>query len=94
VVPETVAAELGQHLMRFSLMENYLERAEVIAFLADLGGALDAFVTGVEQFAASRQGMLGQHALLALEHGIAIHQASLEWVRSAMAALGNTSSVA
>ena len=37
VVPETVGAELGQHLMRFSLMEGYLERAEVIAFLADLG---------------------------------------------------------
>ena len=46
VVPETVAAELGQHLMRFSLMENYLERAEVIAFLTDLGDALDGFVTG------------------------------------------------
>src|SRR5262245_3836023 len=37
VVPETVTAELGQHLMRFTLMEKYLERAEVIAFLADLG---------------------------------------------------------
>ena len=71
VVPETVAADLGQHLMRFSLMENYLERAEVIAFLADLGDALDGFVTGVEQYAASGQGTLGQHALLALEHGIA-----------------------
>jgi hypothetical protein len=29
----------------------------------------------------------------ALQHGIAIHRASLEWVRSAMAALGQTSSV-
>src|SRR5262249_20711781 len=94
VVPETVTADLGQHLMRFSLMENYLERAEVIAFLADLGDALDGFVTGVEQFAASRQGVLGQHALLALEHGIATHRASLEWVRSAMAALGETSDAA
>jgi DNA-binding PadR family transcriptional regulator len=94
VVPETEAADLGQHLMRFSLMEKYLERAEVIAFLADLGGALDGFVTGVEQFAASRQGTLGQHALLALEHGIAVHRASLEWVRSAMAALGETSDAA
>jgi hypothetical protein len=40
-----------------------------------------------------RQGTLREHALLALEHGIAIHRASLEWVRSAMAALGETSSV-
>jgi DNA-binding PadR family transcriptional regulator len=93
VVPETVGADLGQHLMRFSLMENYLERAEVIAFLADLGDALDGFVRGVEQFVVSRQGTLREHALLALEHGIAIHRASLEWVRSAIAALGETSSV-
>jgi hypothetical protein len=48
---------------------------------------------GMEQFVASRQEALGQHAVLALEHGIAIHRASLEWVRSAMAALGETSSV-
>jgi DNA-binding PadR family transcriptional regulator len=94
VVPETVTADLGQHLMRFSLMENYLERAEVMAFLADLGDALDGFVAGVEQFAASRQGALGKHAQLALEHGIATHRASLEWVRSAMAALGETSDAA
>ncbi|HYY19701.1 MAG TPA: class I SAM-dependent methyltransferase, partial [Streptosporangiaceae bacterium] len=87
VVPETVAADLGQHLMRFSLMEKYLERAEVIAFLADLRDALDGFVTGMEQFAAARHGTLGQHALLALEHGIATHRASLEWVRSAIGRL-------
>ena len=55
--------------MRFSLMENYLERAEVIAFLADLGDALDGFVRGMEQFVVSRQGTLREHALLALEHG-------------------------
>jgi DNA-binding PadR family transcriptional regulator len=93
VVPETVGADLGQHLMRFSLMENYLERAEVIVFLASLGDALDGFVRGMEQFVASRQETLGQHPLLALEHGIAIHRASLEWVQSAMAALGETPSV-
>jgi DNA-binding PadR family transcriptional regulator len=90
VAPETVGTDLGQHLMRFSLMENYLERAEVIAFLADLGDALDGFVRGMEQFAASRQATLRQHALLAIEHGVAIHRASLEWVRSATAALGET----
>jgi DNA-binding PadR family transcriptional regulator len=93
VDPETVGAELGQHLMRFSLMENYLERAEVIAFLADLGDALDRFVRGMEQFVAARQGTLRQHALLAIEHGVVIHRASLEWVRSATAALAETPSV-
>lgn len=77
-------------MMRFSLMENYLERAEVIAFLADLGAALDGFVRGMEQFVASRQEALPQYALLALEHGIVMHRASLEWVHSAIAALGET----
>jgi hypothetical protein len=33
--------------MRFSLMEKYLERAEVIAFLGDLGRVLDGFVRGI-----------------------------------------------
>ncbi len=64
---QTVGAELGQYLMRFSLMEGYLERAEVIAFLADLGSALDGFVRGMEQFVALRQGVLREHALLAVE---------------------------
>jgi len=88
VAPETVTADLGQHLMRFSLMENYLERAEVIAFLADLGAALDRFVTGVEQFAASRQGVLGRHALLrwstgSLLTGPAWSGSGRRWQRSA-----------
>jgi len=36
--------------------------SEVITFLADLGGALDGFVRGMEQFVASRQA-LGSAAL-------------------------------
>jgi hypothetical protein len=47
----------------------------------------------MEQFAASRQGTLRQHALLAIEHGVAIHRASLKRVRSATATLGETPSV-
>jgi DNA-binding PadR family transcriptional regulator len=60
---------------------------------ADLGDALDGFVRGMEQFTAARQGTLRGHARLALEHGIAIHRASLEWVGSALAALGETASM-
>jgi hypothetical protein len=93
VDPEAVGSELGQHLMRFSLMEKYLQRSEVIAFLGDLGRALDGFVRGMEEFIASRPETMRGHALLALEHGIAIHRASREWVGSAMAALGETSSM-
>jgi len=97
VDPETVGTELGQHLMRFSLMEKYLERGEVIAFLGDLGRALDGFVRGMEEFIAARPEIMRGHALLALEHGIASHRASREWVGSALAALssmpGETSSM-
>jgi DNA-binding PadR family transcriptional regulator len=88
VVPDTVATDLGLHMMRFALMENHLERAAVLAFLGDLADALDSFVSGVEQFVASSRGQsLPQHALLALEHGIVTHRASLEWAHSALAAL-------
>jgi DNA-binding PadR family transcriptional regulator len=88
VVPDTVATDLGLHLMRFALMENHLEREAVLGFLGDLADALDSFVSGVEQFVASRTGQsLPQHALLALQHGIVMHRASLEWAHSALAAL-------
>ena len=87
VAAETVAADLGQHLMRFTLMEKRLERAAVLAFLADLAGALGRFAAGVENFVATTGRSLPQHAVLALEHGIAMHRASQEWARSAMATL-------
>jgi DNA-binding PadR family transcriptional regulator len=88
VVPDTVVSDLGLHLMRFALMETNLPREAVLAFLADLADALEGFVSGVEQFVASGTGQsLPRHAVLALEHGIVMHRASLEWARSAAAAL-------
>jgi DNA-binding PadR family transcriptional regulator len=87
VVPATVGADLGLHLMRFALMEEQLGREAVLAFLSDLAEALDGFVAGLERYVASGAQSSQRHAELALEHGIAIHRASLEWTRSAMAAL-------
>ncbi len=87
VDPATVVQDLGLHLMRFAMMENELEREEVLAFLNGLADALDGFVSGVEQYVASGAQSARRHAELALEHGIAVHRASLEWTRSAMAAL-------
>jgi DNA-binding PadR family transcriptional regulator len=89
VDPATVVADLGMHLMRFAMMENQLETEEVLAFLGGLAGALDGFVTGVERYLASGAQASRRHAELALEHGIAMHRASLEWARSAMAALAD-----
>jgi DNA-binding PadR family transcriptional regulator len=88
VQPETVANDLGLHLMRFVMMERQVPAAEVRSFLIGLVDALDAFVTGMEDFAASAgQQLPGRHPLLALQHGILIHRASLEWARSALAEL-------
>jgi DNA-binding PadR family transcriptional regulator len=87
VVPATVASDLGLHLMRFAMMENQLAREDVLAFLKSLADALDSFVSGMQQYVASGVQASRPHAQLALEHGIAVHRASLEWTRSAMAAL-------
>ena len=87
VDPARVVADLGMHLMRFAMMENQLEREEVLAFLGSLADALDAFVSGVEEYLASGAQSGRTHAELALQHGIAMHRASLDWARSAIAAL-------
>jgi PadR family transcriptional regulator AphA len=83
VDPVTVSTDLGLHLMRFAMMESQLERAEVLAFLAGLARALDSFVAGLEKYVSAGADSARQHAHLALEHGLAVHQASLEWARLA-----------
>jgi DNA-binding PadR family transcriptional regulator len=87
VVPATVAADLGLHLMRFAQMEGQLAPEAVLAFLRDLADALEGFVSGMEQYLSSGAQSSRQHAELALEHGIVMHRASLEWTRSAIATL-------
>jgi len=90
VVPATVGNDLGLHLMRFALMEDHLPRAAVLAFLADLENALASFVSAMERYLASGAQSARPHAELAIEHGIAVHRASLEWTRSALAALSGS----
>jgi DNA-binding PadR family transcriptional regulator len=91
VVPGTVVPDLDLHLMRFVMMEQQLPRADVLAFLASLADALAGFVADVERYLATAA-MPGRHPPLALEHGIAVHRASLDWARSAMAALAEANS--
>jgi DNA-binding PadR family transcriptional regulator len=90
VDPATVGADLGLHLMRFALMENYLPREAVLDFLKDLAGALEAFVTAMERYVASGVQSGKPHAELAIKHGIAVHRASLDWTRAALAELGQS----
>jgi DNA-binding PadR family transcriptional regulator len=80
VRPETVSRDLGLHLLRFVMMEALLSKDEVLGWLRDLTDALSIFVADVERH---RTAMLAgpSHAVLALDHGIAVHRASLAWAR-------------
>jgi DNA-binding PadR family transcriptional regulator len=80
VSPVTVARDLGLHLLRFVMMEALLSRDEVLGWLRDLVDALSIFVADVERYRAVVAEPL--HAALALDHGIAVHRASLEWAQA------------
>jgi DNA-binding PadR family transcriptional regulator len=92
VRPDTVVHDLGLHMMRFVMMEGKVARADVLAFLSSLAAALAAFVENMRAFvAAEGPNMPGVHPLLALRHGIEVHQASLDWARTALAELSELS---
>jgi len=80
VTPETVSRDLGLHLMRFVMMEAMLSRDEVLGWLAGLTDALSIFVADVERYRAAVPAG-PSHVVLALDHGIAVHRASLAWAR-------------
>ena len=86
VDPPTVAKDLGLHLMRFVMMEQLLPTTEVLAFLQTLAGALEDFITAVDAYSLSMP-LPGRHPLLALQHGIEVHRASLRWTQETMAIL-------
>jgi DNA-binding PadR family transcriptional regulator len=86
VEPATAARDLGLHLMRFVLMEHVLAPAEVLGFLRGLADAMAAFTAGLERHAAALSPG-GGHPRLALDHGLAVHRASLAWTEQTIAAL-------
>lgn len=87
--PATVGRDLGMHLMRFVMAERELTLEETLAYLADLGDALKAFIADMEAFVQNTP-MRGRHPALALDHGLAVHRASLQWVQDASASLTAT----
>ena len=93
VDPATVAQDLGLHLMRFVMMEHLLPPTEVLAFLQTLADALKAFIAAVERYHLSAA-LPGRHPLLALQHGIDVHGASLRWTQETMAILAGATAQA
>jgi DNA-binding PadR family transcriptional regulator len=87
VVPETAPQDLGMHLLRFVMMANVLPEEEVIAFLASLRAALAGFVASLEQSAGTADVAGNPYAALAVEHGLAVHRASLAWAEQAITRL-------
>ena len=88
VHPETVAQDLGLHLLRFVLMADVLPAGEVLAFLASLRAALAGFVATLERAAAGPDAGASPAARLAVEHGLAVYRASLAWTGQASSRLG------
>jgi len=86
VAPATVSRDLGLHLMRFVMMEHLFPREDVLRFLQNLADALAAFTAELERYMAATD--LGvRHPRLALDHGLAVHRASLRWAEDTIAAL-------
>jgi DNA-binding PadR family transcriptional regulator len=82
----TVARDLGLHLMRFVMMESLLTRLEVLAYLSDLRDALAALVAELERYTQAAA-FEGRHPALALDHGVQVHRASLDWAENAITSL-------
>ncbi len=60
----------------------------MVEFLASLRAALAGFVASLEQLAGGLDAGGNTYAELAVEHGLAVHRASLAWADQAIAALG------
>jgi DNA-binding PadR family transcriptional regulator len=86
VDPATASRDLGLHLMRFVMMEHALPREEVLGFLDNLKEALAALTAGLERYMATAE-LDNHHPRLALDHGVAVHRASLDWAERAIEAL-------
>jgi Virulence activator alpha C-term len=68
------------------MMEHVLTPEEVLAFLRNLADLLAAFTTQLERYTASAD-LPDGHPRMALDHGLAVHRASLRWAERTLAAL-------
>src|ERR1700733_12320991 len=86
VEPDTVAPDLGLHLMRFAMMEHVFPPHEVLEFLHNLANALAEFTAQLEQFTAGAA-LGGRHPRPPPDHRLGVHPPSLPWAEHAIAQL-------
>jgi DNA-binding PadR family transcriptional regulator len=91
VEPQTVAQDLGLHLVRFAMMTPALPPEAVVGFLESLRSALAGFVASLERQLDVADAAATPYAGLAVEHGLAVHRASLAWADHAIARLAGSS---
>jgi Virulence activator alpha C-term len=72
--------------MRFVMMEHLFPREDVLGFLQTLAAALAALIAELDQYPAATD-LENRHPRLALDHGLAVHRASLQWAEHTIAAL-------
>jgi hypothetical protein len=72
--------------MRFVMMEHLFRPEEILTFLRSLADALTAFTAELERYAAAADPG-DRYPRLALDHGLAVHRASLRWTQHTIAAL-------
>jgi DNA-binding PadR family transcriptional regulator len=90
VAPETVAQDLGLHLVRFVMMAQVLPEDAVVGFLDSLRAALTVFVASLERQVDAMDAVGNPYAELAVEHGLAVHRASLAWAEQAVTRLAGS----
>jgi PadR family transcriptional regulator, regulatory protein AphA len=91
IAPETVAQDLGLHLLRFAMMPQVLPADAVVGFLTSLRAALAGLVGALERQAGAIDAAADPYPALAVEHGLAVHRASLAWAEQAIARLADSS---
>ena len=68
------------------VLEHRFPREEVLQFLQNLADALAVFTAELERQTAGVD-LSARHPALALDHGLAVRRASLQWAEQTIAAL-------
>jgi PadR family transcriptional regulator AphA len=84
VTREELTSVTGEVMLRFVFVEQVLGAAATVRFLQSYERALAAYVPELEAYVKASKAAMPLGARLALQSGVASHQAQLKWVREAI----------